>query len=324
MEVSKKKNMKNVLSSRYFPAIVGILLLSVLGQVLSSGFLTVNNVSSILMTASLLTLASIAQAFVILSGNTGMDMSVGAIMSMTALFAPMIKVVNPAVSVFVMIPFSLLLGGIVGLINGIGVRFFKIVPLVMTLIVATVVNGFSILITKGQPSVSVSKELQMVSLKIIGPFRLLSIVTIAFLIFMEFWLLRKTKYGKSLMLVGNNPNAALLCGLKINKISVLAYVMSGAISGLAGMLLVGYAGTAQMNMATGYTMLSIASVVIGGTKMSGGSGSLIGGALGALVLVMISTILQALNMPAGLRTFIQGVILLAVLISNNRDPKLRQ
>lgn len=142
MEISKKKNMKNVLSSRYFPAIVGILLLSVLGQVLSSGFLTVNNISSILMTASLLTLASIAQAFVILSGNTGMDMSVGAIMSMTALFAPMIKVVNPAVSVFVMIPFSLLLGGIVGLINGIGVRLFKIVPLVMTLIVATVVNGF--------------------------------------------------------------------------------------------------------------------------------------------------------------------------------------
>jgi ribose transport system permease protein len=95
-------------------------------------------------------------------------------------------------------------------------------------------------------------------------------------------------------------------------------------AGLAGLMLVGYAGTAQMNMASSYTMLTVAAVVIGGTKLSGGKGTFIGGALGAMVLILITNILQALNMPAGLRSLIQGIILIVILMTNSRAPKLRQ
>ena len=95
-------------------------------------------------------------------------------------------------------------------------------------------------------------------------------------------------------------------------------------AGLAGLMLVGYAGTAQMNMANSYTMLSVAAVVIGGTKLTGGKGTFIGGALGALVLILITNILQAMNMAAGLRSLIQGIILVAILMVNSRAPKLRQ
>ena len=308
----------------YLPAGLGILALMILGQTVTSGFLSMNNISSILMTAAILTMASIGQAAVVISGDSGLDMSVGAVMSLTALFGPMIVLGSGMASLFVMIPAVLLIGGCVGLLNGLGVQVIKIVPLVMTLIMSNVVNGFAILITGGQPSVSVSKELQSISGVFVGPVRYLTAIVLILLIVLEIFFLRKSRYGRSLFLVGDNYNAARLCGINSKKIVILAYGFSGAMAGLAGLFLVGYAGTAQMNMASSYTMLSVAAVVIGGTKLTGGKGTFIGGALGAMVLILITNILQALNMAAGLRSLIQGLILIGILMTNSRAPKLRQ
>ena len=318
MEKAKKLN------NPYLPAIVGSIALMILGQALSSGFLSMNNISSILMTTSILTMASIGQAAVIISGDSGLDMSIGAIMSMTALFGPMVAVGSSALSFALMVPATILMGAAVGLLNGIGVQVLKVVPLVMTLIMSSVVNGFSILVTKGQPSVTVSPELQSISKTLVGPLRILPTVIIILLVLLEVFFLRKSKYGRSLFLAGNNRNAANLCGINSKFIIILAYVFAGAVAGLAGLMLVGYAGTAQMNMANSYTMLSVAAVVIGGTKLTGGKGTFIGGALGALVMILITNILQAMNMAAGLRSLIQGIILVAILMVNSRAPKLRQ
>lgn len=318
--MSKVKKINNP----YLPAIVGVILLLILGQFATSGFLSMNNISSILMTTSILTMASIGQAAVIISGDSGLDMSIGAIMSMTALFGPMIVLGSGVTSLIAMVPATILMGAVVGLLNGIGVQILKVVPLVMTLIMSNVVNGFSILVTKGQPSVSVIPELQAISHTLIGPLRILPAIVIVLLILLEVLFLRKSRYGRSLFLAGNNVNAANLCGINSKGVIILAYVFAGAIAGLAGLMLVGYAGTAQMDMASEYTMLSVAAVVIGGTKLTGGKGTFIGGALGSLVLILITTILQALNMAAGLRSLIQGIILIAILIANSRAPKLRQ
>ena len=317
--MSKVKKINNP----YLPAIIGVILLLILGQFATNGFLSMNNISSILMTTSILTMASIGQAAVIISGDSGLDMSIGAIMSMTALFGPMIVVGSGVTSLIVMVPATILMGAVVGLLNGIGVQILKVVPLVMTLIMSNVVNGFSILVTKGQPSVSVIPELQAISHTLIGPLRILPAIVIVLLILLEVFFLRKSRYGRSLFLAGNNVNAANLCGINSKGVIILAYVFAGAIAGLAGLMLVGYAGTAQMDMASDYTMLSVAAVVIGGTKLTGGKGTFIGGALGSLVLILITTILQALNMAAGLRSLIQGVILIVILLANSRAPKLR-
>lgn len=243
---------------------------------------------------------------------------------MTALFGPMINVGSGVLSFILMIPATLLMGAIVGAINGLGVQVLKVVPLVMTLIMSNVVNGFSIMVTKGQPSVMVGKELQGISKTLVGPFRILPTVVIVVLILLEVFFLRKSRYGRKLFLAGNNRNAANLCGINSKKVIVLAYIFGGAMAGFAGLMLVGYAVTAQMNMASSYIMLSIAAVVIGGTKLTGGKGTFIGGALGSLVLVLITNILQALNMAAGLRSLIQGIILIVILMMNSRAPKLRQ
>ena len=225
MEQLKKIN------NPYLPAIIGIIALLILGQTVTSGFLSINNISSILMTTAILTMASIGQAAVVISGDSGLDMSVGAVMSMTALFGPMILVGSGSVSVLIMIPAVLFMGGCVGLLNGIGVQVIKIVPLVMTLIMSNVVNGFSIMITNGQPSVSVSKELQAISNVFVGPIRYLTAIVIVLLFILEIGFLRKSRYGRSLFLVGDNYNAAKLCGINSQKIVIGAYVFSGAMAG---------------------------------------------------------------------------------------------
>ena len=207
------------LNNPYLPAIIGTVALLILGQCLSKGFLSMNNISSILMTTSILTLASIGQAAVIISGDSGLDMSVGAIMSMTALFGPMINVGSGVASFILMIPAVMLMGAVVGAINGTGVQMLKVVPLVMTLIMSNVVDGFSIMVTKGQPSVMVGKELQGISKTLVGPLRILPTVVLIVLILLEVLFLRRSRYGRSLFLAGNNRNAANLCGINSKKIN---------------------------------------------------------------------------------------------------------
>jgi ribose transport system permease protein len=322
--INKEGSIHFKLSNPYLPAVFASIILMIVGQILTKGFLSKNNVSSILMTTSILTLASMAQATVVISGDMGLDMSIGSVMSLTALFGPMIILKSNSLTMIAAVIAVILMGAIIGLLNGIGVQYLKIVPLVMTLVMSSVVSGLALLITKGQPSVSVSQTLQSVGAIVAGPLRVLPVLVIMLLLILEIFMLNKSRYGRSLFLSGNNRNAANLSGINSRLVIILAYVFSGAVSGFAGLMLVGYAGSAQMHMADQYTMLSVASVVIGGTKLSGGKGSFVGGALGALVLILITNILQALNMPAGLRALIQGIILICVLMINSRAPKLRE
>ncbi len=306
---------------KYLPSLIACVVLLTLGEFLSNGFLSMNNISSILMTTSLLAIASIGQAFVIISGEDGIDMSLGAVMSMTALLGPMIHF-GGAFNMPLAICVVVVAGGLVGLANGIGSQVIKVPPLVMTLVAATVVNGLALFITRGQPATRVTPELLAISNTLAGPIRILALIGIVLVVVMEIFL-RRSRFGKTLFLVGNNRQASYLCGLPVRTVAIMAYVLGGAFGGLAGYLLVGYAGAAQMQRAANYPHLSVASVVIGGTKLTGGSGGFIGGALGALVLILLTSILQALNMPPGVRSLVQGVILLAILMSNSRSPNLR-
>jgi ribose transport system permease protein len=307
----------------FLPSIIASISLLIVGQILSPGFADINNIGNILTVASILAIATIAQSLIILSGGEGIDMSLGAVMSMGALIGPMIS--GGESSRFVLMLLAMIaIGGVIGLINGLGSQIVRIPPLVMTLIMASVVNGLTLGYTNGQPSVTIPPELLGVGKRVAGPMRVLLIIAILSILIMEL-VLRKTNFGKLLYLVGSNRNAAKLAGTKVNLIIISSYLLGGIIAVLAGLFLVGYAGSGQLQMANDYTMLSIAAVVIGGTKLTGGKGNLIGGALGAIVLVLLTSILVAIGMPAGVRSLIQGIILLVILIIiYAKAPKLRQ
>ena len=320
--VMKHLRDRNSMLRMLCPSIAASLLLLIIGQVLAPGYLSLNNISSILMTTSLLGLASMAQNLVIMAGGNGIDLSIGATMSMTALLGPAMPTETPlsfAAALFAV----LLMGAACGMINGMGTQFLRIPPLIMTLIMSNVIYGFTYFVTKGQPSVQISALLLSISKPLVQPIRVLPLLVIVILVVSEL-LLKRSRAGKSLLICGDNQNAAFIAGLKVRRVTFLTYTLSGAIAGLAGFMLVGYAGSALMRMANDYTMQSVAAVVIGGTKLSGGKGSFVGGCVGALVLVMLNNILQALNMPSGVRTLIQGLLLVAILLTNVKTEKLRQ
>lgn len=306
----------------YLPSILASLLLLILGQLLSPGFASFHNVGNILAVASILALATIGQTIVIVSGGGGIDLSVGAVMSMGALLGASF-ITGESEKLPFAILMLLLIGALIGFINGIGIQRFHVPPLVMTLIMTSVVNGFTVAYTKGQPSGTIPDLLLAIGKPIVGPIRGLLVLAIVALIIFSF-ILNKTAFGQRLFLVGSNQHAASLSGIRVGHTIVLSYMIAGMISSIAGLILLGYAGNAQLQMANDYTLLSIAAVVIGGTKLTGGKGSLIGAALGAIVLTMLTNVLTAIGLPAGVRQLIQGLTLLTILIAYSREPKLRQ
>jgi len=306
----------------YAPGIIAIFALLFLGQLLRPGFASAANVSSILNQASVLVIVCLGQ-FVVIVGTGGIDLSTGACVSMGALIGSLFMNGNMAY-LGLAILCTLLLGGAAGCINGIGIQFFKIPALAMTLIMSTVIDGFTKAVTKGKPSLNLPKAFKaLIGKPIVGRFCAIILIAAVVILAAEL-VLRRTKFGKSIYMLGSNPVASQMCGLRVDLIAVSVYVISGAASCFAGLILVGYVGSGQMGMGDTYTMLSIAAVVIGGAKVTGGKGSLFGGVIGSVVLMLLSTVLTSMGMPEGARQFAQGLILLAVLIANCRLPFYRQ
>lgn len=301
------------------PSVIAAAVLAVFGAIVAPGFLSVNNLSSIFMSTGLLALMSMAQNTVVIAGDNGIDLSVGAIASMTALLCPVVPM-DTAVGLLLGALMAMAIGAFWGAVNGFGVRVLKIPALIMTLIISNVVAGCTMVITKGQPATHISQLLQKVSAVVVQPFRVLALIAIVFVVCGELLLL-KTRFGRTLRLVGDNPSASYLSGINVGFVGFLAYVICGAMAGLVGLILVGYAGTTTMTMGNSYTLLSVASVAIGGTSLAGGKGSFVGGALGALVMILLNSILQAWNISQGMRSVVQGALLLVIVIMNIQSAK---
>lgn len=305
----------------FYPSIIACISLLLIGEILSPGFMTMSNVGNILSQSSLLAIIAIGQTFVIISGGYGIDLSIGAAVSLGAMMGPILSEGKDERIIIALLVLAGV-GLVIGMINGIGIQLLKIPALAMTLITGILIDGFTLMYTQGKPAM-VPKLILTVGKPAWGAIRPIWII-VMIVVFIAEMILRKTKYGNTIFLVGNNRKAAELCGLKVNKTIISAYTISAMISLLSGFLLVGYSGTGQLKMGANYTMLSVAAVVIGGTKISGGKGNLIGTCLGSIVLILLTSILIALNMQAGVRDLFQGIVLVIILVLQCRAPRLRQ
>ena len=302
-----------------FPSFAAIIILFLVGDRIAKGFISLNNISSILMTGALLAIASVAQNTVVIGGGNGIDLSLGAIASFTALICPTLPM-DTIPQLLLAVLAALVIGALFGSVNGFFISRLKMSPLIITLIMSSVVSGVVMVLTRGQPSAHISDLLKQLSSVIVSPVRVLTLIGFLFVIVSEL-VLHRTRAGKMLLLVGDNLHAAQLCGINVTRVVFFSYVASGAIAGLLGLMIVGYAGSTTLNMAESYTLLSLAAITIGGTNLSGGKGSLLGGALGAVVLIQMTSILQALNMDQGMRQVIQGCILIVIIIFNTQSQK---
>jgi ribose transport system permease protein len=280
-----------------------------IGQILAKGFLSPLHVGSILRTASFLGIAAVGQTLLILSG--GIDVSVGAVITAGNVLACMfINGSNPATAWAV--PAVLLCGAVAGLFNGILIAYIEIHSLIMTLITASLVQGLVLIYSKGAPKGLSSPILQVISTS--NVFGVPIVVLIWFFIaVMTIFVLKRTTFGRRIYYIGSNLRAAMLSGIRTRLVTTVCYVISGVFAAMTGVLMAGYTRTAFLGIGTEYTLWTVAAVVVGGTALTGGRGSYLGTFLGAIVLVVLESILTILQMPEAGRYVGRGLVIVVMV-----------
>jgi ribose transport system permease protein len=296
-------------------------MLIVAGEFISNGFAGPNHVLQLLKTSALLGVLVLAQSVVILSGGEGIDLSVGAVASIATIMAGVIINGSDA-SLLPGAAAALAAGFVLGSINGLGVAVFNVPPLIMTLGMASVINGM-VLIYSGGFIIrgSASPLLQtLAGGQTIPGFPNMILVWIG-VIALSLFLLTRTKSGISLYGVGANEMTAELDGVRTRRVRVLAYAVSGMIAALGGVFLLGYNGLPFMGIGDPYVMPSVAAAVIGGISLAGGSGSYLGAVGGSILLTTLTALLVTLKMGAGGKQIVFGLVLIVLLALYGRRSK---
>lgn len=269
-------------------------------------FLTGTQVSTTFLFAAILGLIAAGQTLVMLTA--GVDLSVAS----TATASAMIISTQGGRGAAAAIALALGIGLGIGVVNGLGVAIFRVNPLIMTLGVATVTIGGLTLYTQRSFSFLVPEfVVDLASERLWGyvPYDLFVWAPISAMIILG---LRYSGFGRLIYAVGDNPVACRLAGVRVWRVLVLVYALSGLFSAVAGLLLVGFNNAADLGIASSFLLPSVAAVVIGGTSIFGGWGGYGGTILGALILTVLGSLLTILDATEAVRQIIYGAIIIAL------------
>lgn len=301
-----KANMSTILMFGVF--IIGWILVGVFVE----GFGSFGHLISIIQLAGFLGIVAAGQNLVILTGK--FDLSMGAMISFNGIFFAL-AYKEWGLNWVLMIFLTLLMGILLGAFNGIGVSILNVPPLVMTLASGSIFKGIALVITKGTSSFAEIPALNwFVNEKWLFGVNGVLLVWLICIIVVVF-LLNKTTFGKAIYYTGSNSLAAHFSGISTKKIVIAVYMISGFISAIVGLLLVGFTGKSYFGMGDMYQFMSLAAVVVGGTSINGGKGSYIATVMGALLITLIQSVLTLLKMPYGGQLSIQGLIILLLVIA---------
>ena len=310
-------------------AFLALALIIVVFSLLSPNFLTVNNLLIMSSHVAIFALLSLGQLLVVLTG--GIDLSVGSTLGFTAVIGGFLLrgveldifgvTLYPNVAASVLI--AVVLGGLIGALNGVLVARFKVAPFVATLGMLYVIRGFALLMTNGRTlnDLSGDEALGNTGFEWLGFNRILGIpagvLIMAVIALIIAIVLGRTTFGRWLYATGGNERAAQLSGVPVRKVTVWVYVVSGLCSAVAGLILASTLTSASPNAGDTYELTAIAGVVIGGAALSGGRGTVRGTLLGAFVIGFLSDGLVLIGVSAYWQTvFVGAVIVVAVLLNS--------
>lgn len=262
--------------------------------------------------------------------TSGIDLSVGSVLALCgAVTAGLLKngIEVPAGNLFIgftllgAIIGGLILGWLLGWFNGFTITKFNVPPFVATLAMLTIARGFTMLYTKGHPISNLGK-----SFAFIGSGSWLGIPVpvwiAAMVVLIAVFVTQKTKMGRYIYAIGGNEQAAKLSGININKVKITVYSIAAALAALGGIIVTARLDSAQPNAGISYELDAIAAVVIGGTSLSGGKGSVWGTVMGAVIIGVLNNGLVLLNVSPFWQQVVKGaVILLAVIIDKMGEKK---
>jgi len=296
---------------------LGLLILVVFVSVMNPSFLEPLNILNLLRQVSLNALIAFGMTFVILTG--GIDLSVGAILALSsALTAGMIvSGFDPMLAILI----GALLGAIFGAVNGLLITKGKMAPFIATLATMTLFRGLTLVYTEGNPITGLGDNILF---QLFGRGYFLGIpvpaVTMIVTFVVLYILLHKTPFGRKTYAIGGNEKAALISGIKVPRVKVLIYSLSGFLAALAGAILTSRLNSAQPTAGESYELDAIAAVVLGGTSLSGGKGRIFGTMIGVLIIGVLNNGLNLLGVSSFYQQVVKGiVIIIAVLLDRKKS-----
>jgi len=290
--------------------LLGVILICVIITCINPRFVNLVNLTSIFENIAYIMIAATAMTLVMITGS--FDMSVGAIMAFSSCIAALLMVQNVSVPISILI--SLIACGFFGLLNGTLIVKLGIPSFVTTLGTMYIARGIVQAITKGEPIYPLPESFSVLGNGMVFGLPLCFIIMLV-LAFVTGFVLKKTTYGRSLYAIGGNLEAAKLSGLPIDKIRVSVYVLCSIAAGLSGLIMTSKMSSAQISLGTGWEMKIIASVVIGGTSMMGGTGTVLGTFLGAALMTIIYNGMVLMRISVYWQSiFIGAIIIIAVAV----------
>ena len=296
---------------------IGLVLLFVILSIVTTDFLTVDNLINVTRQATVLCIMAVAMTFIIITG--GIDLSAGSQIAVSGV------AVNGLIVAGVPIPLAVLLaimiGGLIGLFIGGVVSTQKIPPFIVTLGMTTILSGLAFVYTQGNPIAVSDATFRALGRGYIGPIPI-PVIIMVIVVIIGHILLSHTRFGRYVYMIGDNEEAARLCGINVNWVKTGVYVLGGAIMSIAGIILASRLSTGSPNSGTGSELDAIAAVVLGGANLFGGEGKIVGTLMGVAIISILNNGLNLLDVSSYNQLMIKGVvILLAVWLNSIKARK---
>ena len=272
-------------------------------------FLTSGNLINVLRQSAVTGISVLGMTFVILTG--GIDLSMGATIGMASIVASIAMATwrLPPVAAVIL---ALFVGAIIGLLNGVLVTYVRIPPLIATLGTMTSVRGLCFIFTGGLPVFGFPESFGVLGKGYVG-FMPVPVIIMAVVLAAGWFVINKTKYGRYLYAIGGNAEAARLSGINVKKNMLITYMLSGILAAIAGIVELSRLSSGLPNAGSGYEMMIITAVVLGGVSIAGGEGKFFGVIVGIFIMAILSNGLVMMNVYEYYQQLIRGIVLLVAV-----------
>jgi len=300
--------------------LIGLIIFGVIVSILNPRFLSMANLLNILRQTSINAIIAAGMTFVILTG--GIDLSVGSILAICG--AVSASMLASGINGYLVLVITIILGIILGGISGAFISYGKLQAFITTLVTMTLLRGATLVFTDGKP-ISMGFGDNAILFDTIGGGYFLGIPVPVYIMGVVFiicgYILKNTKFGRYVFAIGGNEEATKLSGIDVDKLKVKVYAISGGLAALAGIIITSRLGSAQPTAGTGYELDAIAAVVLGGTSLSGGVGSIGGTITGALIIGVLGNALNLLDVSSYYQMMIKAIVILAAVLIDRKANK---
>jgi len=308
-KAQKKPFIKRITGTSEFSVFIALLILIVVMSFASPVFMTPTNIFNVLNQISRYGIIAVGMSLIIISG--GIDLSVGYVVGITAchcayLSSDAISMPWPVILIVILI-----MGALIGLINGLIVTKMNIVPFIVTLATGKILSGATLLLTQGRP-IFFKSYLALLGGGYIGAVPVAVIVMFAAVVAGTIFTAR-TLTGRNIYAIGNNERAATLSGIKVKKLKCLTYIITSTLCALCGIIVAGNLGSADAALGKNYETDVIAAVVIGGVAMSGGEGTVWGSLIGAAIMGILKNAFVLLGVSAYWQSIVIGIVIVVAV-----------